>query len=68
MIMEYQKIIILLDDTTNQPFKFGIRNWVEINEKSRGTFNANGYIIFKNSVLRSIYVIIEIHTYMLKEL
>ena len=53
MIMEYQKTINLLDDTTNQPFRFGIRNWVEINEESRGTFNANGYIIFKNSVLRS---------------
>ena len=29
--MEYQKIINLSDDTTNQPSKFR-RNWVEINE------------------------------------
>ena len=30
--MEYQKIINLLDDTTNQASKFRIRNWVEIND------------------------------------
>ena len=30
--MECQKIINLLDDTTNQPSKFRIRNWVEIND------------------------------------
>ena len=31
-MMEYQKIINLLDDTTNQPSKFRTRNWVKINE------------------------------------
>ena len=30
--MEYQKIINLLDDTTNQLSKFRTRNWVEIND------------------------------------
>ena len=34
--MEYQKIANLIDDTSNQPFKFRIRNWVEINDESRG--------------------------------
>ena len=29
--MEYQKIINLLDDTTNQSFKFRTRNWVAKN-------------------------------------
>ena len=29
MIMEYQKIIYLFDDTKNQPSKFRTRNWVE---------------------------------------
>ena len=29
--MEYQKIIDLLDNTSNQPYKFKTRNWVEIN-------------------------------------
>ena len=32
--MEYQKIINLLDETTNQPFKFRTRNCVEINDES----------------------------------
>ena len=31
--MEYQKIIDVLDDTTNQPSKFRTRNWVEINDE-----------------------------------
>ena len=50
--MEYQKIIILLDDTTNQPSKFRTRNWVEINNKSRGTYNANSNIKFEISIIR----------------
>ena len=29
MIMEYQKIINLLDNTTNQPTTFWTKNWVE---------------------------------------
>ena len=34
-MMEYEKIINLLDDTTNQPPKFRTRNWVELNDKSK---------------------------------
>ena len=37
IIMEYQKIINLLDDTTNEPSKNGTTNWVEINDESRWT-------------------------------
>ena len=37
--MEYQKMINLLDDTTNNPSKFRTRNWVEVNDKSRGDYN-----------------------------
>ena len=33
--MEYQKIITLLDNTLNQPSKFRIKNWVEINDEAR---------------------------------
>ena len=29
--MEYQKTINLLDNTSNQRSKFGIKNWIEIN-------------------------------------
>ena len=41
--MEYQKIANLIDDTQpfNQPSKFKTRNWVEINDESRGTYNVN---------------------------
>ena len=31
--MEYQKIINLLDDITNQKSKFRTKNWVEINDE-----------------------------------
>ena len=37
--MEYQKIINLLDDSTNQPSKFRTSNWAEINDESRGAYN-----------------------------
>ena len=37
--MEYQKIINLLDDLTNQPSKFRAKNWVEINDESRRDYN-----------------------------
>ena len=30
--MEYQKIINLLDNTSNKPSKFRIKNWIEIND------------------------------------
>ena len=33
--MEYQKLINLLDDTTNQLSEFRTKNWVEINDESR---------------------------------
>ena len=49
IIMEYQKIINLLDDTTNEPSKKGTTNWVEINVESRWTYNANNDINFKTS-------------------
>ena len=39
--MEYQKIENLIDDTPNQPSKFRIKNWVDINEESRRTYNVN---------------------------
>ena len=51
--MEYEKIINLLDNTPNQQTKFRIKNWVEINEKSHGTYNPNSQIRFKISILRS---------------
>ena len=52
--MEYQKIANLLDDNkSNQPSKFRTKNWVEINNESRGTYNVNSQIKFKTTMLKS---------------
>ena len=51
--MEYQKIANLIDDTSNQPSKFRTKNWVEINNESRGTYNVNSQIKFKSTMLKS---------------
>ena len=51
--MEYQKIANLIDDTSNQPSKFRIRNWVEINDESREGYNVNSQIKFKTTMLKS---------------
>ena len=51
--MEYQKIANLIDDTSNQPSKFRTRNWVEINDESRGAYNINSQIKFKTAMLKS---------------
>ena len=48
--MEYQKIINLLDNTMNQPSKFRTRNWVEINDESKGKCD-NSKIRFKTIVI-----------------
>ena len=50
--MEYQKTANLLENVLNQPSKFKTRNWVEINDESRGTYNGNR-IKFKTAMLRS---------------
>ena len=51
--MEYQKIANLIDDASNQPSKFRTKNWVEINDESRGICNVNSQIKFKSTVLNS---------------
>ena len=45
--MEYQKIANLIDDTSNQPSKFRTRNWVKINDESRGTYHVNSKLNLK---------------------
>ena len=51
--MEYQKIANLIGDASNQPSKFRTRNWVEINDESRGAYNVNSQIKFKTTMLKS---------------
>ena len=48
--MEYQKIINLFANITNQLFKFWTKSWTNIND-SFGKFNINSQIKFKNSML-----------------
>ena len=52
-MMEYQKITNLIDGESNQPSKFRTKNWVELNDESRGTYNVNSQIKFKTTMLRS---------------
>ena len=52
--MEYQKIANLVDDNkSNQPSNLRTKNWVEINNESRGTYNVNSQIKFKTTMLKS---------------
>ena len=59
--MEYQKILKLLDDTTNQTSKLRTRNWIEIDDESQGDYNDdnnndnddNNNIKFKTTLISS---------------
>ena len=52
--MAYQKIANLLDNTLNQPSKFRKKNWVEINDESRGIKSlcdySDAYILAKGNI------------------
>ena len=50
--MEYQKIANLINHASNQPSKFRTKNWVEINDESRGAYNVNSQIKFKTAMLK----------------
>ena len=52
-MMEYQKITNLLDDVSNRTSKFRTKNWVEINDESRGKYNDDKQIRFKTTMLKS---------------
>ena len=50
--MEYQIVIHVLDETTNQLSKFRPRNWFETNDESKGGYD-NSNIRFKTFMIRS---------------
>ena len=50
--MEYEKIISLLENVSNQPSRSRTKNWVKINDESRGTYNTNSQIKFKTTMLK----------------
>ena len=43
----------MLDDASNQSSKFKTKNWVKINDESRGTYNVNSQIKLKSTMLKS---------------
>ena len=46
----------MIDDASNQPSKFRTKNWVEVNNESRGMFlcsNVNSHIKYKTTMLKS---------------
>ena len=51
--MAYQKIVNLLDNTSNQLSKFKTKKWIEINYQSRRVYNTNSDIRFKTIMLKS---------------
>ena len=67
--MEYQKIINLLDNASNQPSKFRTKNRVEISDESWGTYNTGAPIKFKATMFKNlVYLIMVMHIYLLKEI
>ena len=50
--MEYQKIANMLESTSDNLSKFKTRNWVEINDESKGNYT-NSEMRFKTTMLRS---------------
>ena len=50
--MKYQKIMNLLENMPNQPTKSRTKNWVGIDDHSRGTYNNNSQIKFETSMLK----------------
>ena len=43
----------MIEGTSNHSSKFRTKNWVEITDESRGTYNVNGQIKFKTTMLKS---------------
>ena len=52
-MMQYQKNSNFDKCASNQPSKFRAKNWVEINDESRATYNVNSQIKFKTTMLKS---------------
>ena len=51
--MEYQEMANLIDNASDQPSKFRTKNWVEINDESRGAYKVDSQMKFKATMLKS---------------
>ena len=54
--MEYQKILDLLYNTSNQLSKFNTKNWIETNDGSCWTYNKDSQIKYKTSMLKFMWL------------
>ena len=52
--MEYQKIINLLRESTNQPSKFRTEDWVEINDEPKGRYDNSNFRCKSTSISSSL--------------
>ena len=50
--MKFQKMIMILDNTPNQPSKLRTKDWVNVNDDPPGTCNTSSQIRFKTSILK----------------
>ena len=50
--MEYKKITNLLGNTSDKVPRFITKKWIEIHDRSAGTYNTNKQMRFKTSMLR----------------
>ena len=50
--MEYQKIISLLDTTSDNVPRFIAKKWIEVHDQSGKLYNINKQIRFKTSMLQ----------------
>ena len=64
--MEYQKIINLKHNTSNQSSKHRTKHWVEINDAWRVMYKTNGQIELNTTIKNQVYVMTVMHTYLLK--
>ena len=61
--MEYQKLINLLENTPYQLSKCKTKNWIEINDQSRGVYSSGSDIRFKTTMLKSMWLWWFIHIF-----
>ena len=54
----------LLDNASNQISKLRTKNWIEINDESRGGYTTGSDIKFKTAMINLVYVIIPMYLYL----
>ena len=67
--METQKIINLLNDSSNEESKFATKNWYVIDSQTtKGKYKQGDVIKFKQKLLNQVFAIILMHLFYLQEI